>query len=256
MTNSLIFVDSEKNYNAYKHHVQDSSTLIDISDIFGEGGSDYIAHLYNGDLASLLQTFASQLQSHKTAIQNSDSVFYATSPDFVGDAIASLLTNFFEIKNGAVHRLRISSMSAKSLNQSLPQRKKTATAANALDKFIALDKVFDAHVRPLLKIGENSLPVFGLASAVALDLVCRVQNKFDATAKVQHTIKGIFAYKNIELAADLVKVKNQPPSIKDKHVAKGILIDIKEQKFKISGIRSKENKKAPKKPKTNIDNVM
>jgi DNA topoisomerase I len=248
MAKSYIFIDSKKNLNAFQQFVHESTALIDISDIFGECGVDYIAHLYNGDLASLYKTSNSQIESYKQLIQTSESVTFATCPDLTGDAVAAALTAVFETKNRRAHRLRLPALSTKSLQTKFTKKKKSTTNTGLLEKFIALDRVFDAHARQILQSNKKNKSVLGLASAIALDLICRRDNKVETPASKQRQITGMFHYKGVHIETDLSKIKNQLPDIRDQHIAKAILIDLKDQSFAISGLHSKKITKAPLSP--------
>lgn len=245
MADSIIFVDSQTIFKVIQHYIPEQTQIIDISAIFGEGGSAYLSRLYNGGVTSLLQKHNAHIAAHKQTAENCQSVSFMLFPDFVGDALATLLMQLFDTSNDRTQRLRLSSISAGMLNPAGQQKKAARTSKNILETFIALDRVFDAHARQELHVSDPKLPVLSLAAAFALSLVCRLENKIDdKTASARH-IAGVFRYKERFFDAELIKINGKPPDVYDRNVAKAVIIDLKEASFSISSIRVSEIVKSP-----------
>jgi len=248
MADSLIFVDSQNICKVIQHYVHNSTQLIDVSDIFGEGGSTYLSHLYDGGVASLLQKHNLHVLKHKQSAEECQNISFVLFPDFIGDALASLLIQLLDTSDSRTQRLRLSSISVKTLNPSGQQKKAAQPNNNIIESFVALDRVFDAHARKKLRVSDPKLPVLSLAAIFALSLVCRQENKIDDRAASTRQIAGVFRYKEHSFDAELIKINGKPPDIYDQNVAKAVIIDLKEASFSINNIRASGIAKSPPSP--------
>lgn len=244
MADSLIFVDSQNIFQTIQHYVRNSTSLIDVSDIFGEGGSTYLNYLYNGG-GSFLQNHSDRVLAYKQAAAAGQSISFVLFPDFVGDALASFLMQLLNAKHSRTQRLRLPSISARTLNLCREQKKAAHPTLPILETFIALDKVFDAHLRQHLHVSDTKLPVLGLAAVFALGLVCQLENTANVKIGRTRQITGIFRYKERSFDAELIKVNGKPPDIYDQNVAKAVIFDLKKTLFSINNIRVSEIVKSP-----------
>ena len=251
MAKSLIIVESQQKLQTIQSFLNSTDHIYNVNGAVQDGGMEFLQHLVFNDPPQLAFLSESRVDKLVQIARESDSVLIATTPDFIGDALAHQLTDSLGMQD-RVSRLFLPILSKKDFRTSCkpPTRRLTPNDA-LLAQSLKVDSTFDYYVRSLLNKKRAKRPIFGLAAAVALKKLCELEENNNTTRRDSATcIQAIFLFKNEKLAARLVQVDGLAPSVQDKHAAKAIIFDLKEQQIKVHQISDKKQTTAPPLPLT------
>jgi DNA topoisomerase-1 len=251
MAKSLIIVESQQKLQTIKSFLNSTDQVYNVNGAVQDGGIEFLHHLVFNDPPQLSFLSEHRMDQLAQIARESDAVLIATTPDFIGDALAHQLVDSLGQRD-RVSRLFLPVLSKNDFRTSCksPTRHPTPNEA-LLAQSLKVDGTFDFYVRGVLNKKRAKRPIFGLAAAVALKMLCEVdENNSTARRDAATGVQAVFLFKNEKLAAQLVKVNGQPPSIEDKHTAKAIVFDLKEQKIKVHRISDNKQTTAPPLPLT------
>ncbi len=252
MAKSLILVESQQKFLALQSLLSDAAVIVNINGMSNDSGMEYLQHLIFNEPAELSFLTEPKLQALAKLIKNSDSVFLATSPDLIGDALAHQLVESLSPLDRPVRRLFLPVISKKDVRLSTDLRKIITTPDGELfEQAVKMDGAFDYHVRQVLNTKRAKRPLFGLAAALALKMICdQERSTTGVMSEKALAINVILKQANDKFVARLIQVNGQPATIIDKHTAKALIIDIKNQKISVGRITDKSVTTAPPLPLT------
>jgi DNA topoisomerase-1 len=252
MAKSLILVESQQKILTLKTFLPETASVYNINGSDQDSGTEYVQHLIFNEPAELSFLSEAKLKKLNSLIKDSDSVYIATSPDLIGDALAHQLVESLGPLDRPPRRLFLPVISKKDVKLA-PGCKKIYTTPDGelLEQAVKMDGAFDYHVRQVLNKKRAKRPVFGLAAALALKKICEQDRSTTGvmTNKVL-AINVFFKHADEKFVARLVQVNGQPANIIDKHTAKALIINIKDQKIKVGRISEKSITTAPPLPLT------
>lgn len=252
MAKSLILVESQQKLHTLKNLLPESAALYNLNGAGEDGGTEYLQHLIFNNPPELSFLSENKIKRLIRLIQNSDSVYVATSPDLIGDALAHQIIEIVGPLEHPAHRLFLPVIAKKDVRLSEALKKiYTSPDGELLEQSVKVDGAFDYHARQVLNIKRAKRPILGLAAALALKKVCdQDQSTTGLMAHKPLAINVSFKHGNEKFVARLDQVNGQPAHITDRHTAKALIIDIKNQKAKIGRISDKNITTAPPLPLT------
>ncbi|MBN1634458.1 MAG: type I DNA topoisomerase [Ignavibacteria bacterium] len=200
-----------------------------------------------------------EIRSHS---KKSEIVYIATDPDREGEAIAIDISDEIEDITKDVKRILFEEITKSGVKRAMG--KPTVINKNLVNSQTArrvMDRILGYKVSPFLwKTFYYGLSA-GRVQSVALKLICERESEIDNFEPKEYwSIDGIFSKpsggtkqfsaKLYKINADIIKYNGEDPRIKNIEEAHKILEDLKDNKFKIIDIQTREVKRNPQPPFT------
>ncbi|MCX7833484.1 MAG: type I DNA topoisomerase [Ignavibacteria bacterium] len=268
MTKSLVVVESpSKAKTVNKYLGKDYIVEATIGHIKNLPEKDFGVDIDNGYKPKFI-TIAGKEKVIKKIVElakKSDKVFIATDPDREGEAIACDISD--EIKKAVKDKLQIKRVLFEEITKTGIQRAMSNPKdidMNLVDAQTArrvLDRILGYKVSPFLwKVFYYGLSA-GRVQSVALKLICEREEEIRNFSPIEYwSIDAIFSKpsgssksfpsKLYKIDENIIKYNGEDPKIESLEQAHKILEDLKDNKFKVIDIQSKEVKKNPPAPFT------
>ncbi|MEO6693774.1 MAG: type I DNA topoisomerase [Ignavibacteria bacterium] len=186
---------------------------------------------------------------------SSDKVYIATDPDREGEAIASDIADEVVIDKKKINRVLFNEITKTGIEQAMKNgRKIDENLVSAQVARRVMDRILGYKVSPFLwKTFYFGLSA-GRVQSVALRIICDREQEIEKfIAKEYWSIEGIFSKPSGDSRAfkarlykineDILKFDGEKPNIDNIDQAHKILLDLKDNKFKITDIQVKEVKR-------------
>lgn len=243
MATLLVLVDSPSKLATLRQFVDDPSGAYQWR-LVCSSSTEWFQQLYRNHLSPSLPESDDATLPLATLANQCDHVVIATSPDLAGDAVARRVAEACGLKNGKVSRIYLPHIARRLFPAAAGKKKSSDWRRSAVwETMLEVDRRVDAALRDLLNVHQK-LPIFGLTSAVALDCFARQEPPRSNDAKENRHLAVIFDGKKDQLVSRLTLINGQTPLLRDDHVVKAVIYNIKEQVFTIEAI-SREEKLSP-----------
>jgi DNA topoisomerase-1 len=233
-----------KNYiiKASQGHIRDlpqSEFGIDITD--GEIKVKYVT----------LRNKKTVIKELKDAKTKADTILFATDPDREGEAISWHLANVLKIDPNEKCRIEFHEITKDAVINSLKDPKPIdISRVNAQQGRRVLDRIVGYRLSPFLweKLMKKDLSA-GRVQSVALRFICDREKEIESFVSQEYwEIEGKFSQNDIIFNAKLISKGNEKISVPNESVAKEIIEELKNAKFKISKIKQIKKKRSPSPP--------
>lgn len=178
------------------------------------------------------------------------SIFVATNPDVAGEGLAQDIAEEISLTNGRLKRVVLNEMTEQSIRAAFSNAGTiNKTRADAFRVRRILYHLVNHYLSAALQSWEEDNLFMAL---VALRLLCEREQEVESYTPSKTTLVKV-RFKNEKVKAfdaKLVRLKDKKPEIKDSNFLEALIIDLKEQTFKVEESSRHNERIAPPPPFT------
>ncbi|OIO40421.1 MAG: hypothetical protein AUJ75_00225 [Candidatus Omnitrophica bacterium CG1_02_49_10] len=189
----------------------------------------------------------------KKDAKNSDPIYVAADPDREGEAISWHVAKAVQTKGKHVYRVSFNEITSSAVKEAFKHpRSINMSMVSAQQARRVMDRIVGYSLSPLLwkKVGKGLSA--GRVQSVAVKIIVDREKEIDAFKPDEYWKIEAELRKSLEkgFKAELAKIDDKNPEIKDEKSVKGIVEDIKKKEFIVHDIRKQQKQRSPYAPFT------
>ncbi len=180
-------------------------------------------------------------------------VYIATDPDREGEAIAHHLAEEMKVKSDKIYRVMFNEITEKAVRHALDNPTKINNNKVAAQKARrVVDRLVGYQVSPFLWRTVYRGLSAGRVQSVALRLICEREDEVDKFVPVEYwsIIANLQGKTTDPFLSKLTKIEKKKPELPSEEITTAACDEIKQQDFKVAGIKKKNVSRNPAPPFT------